>query len=611
MLGRLSLVGLVALAIVAGVLVAPVTATAATTVCAVYCDTRDPSLATSETFPVPDKTDNGRLVRLHVSDSDGMGWASVDQGQTGDQIWLDRSWDGGTTWDGLLGQASIPSTWTGTRTLMYNLYDPSDHRRGLLRACANVGVTTCTSWYKPQVCNAYCDTRDASLASGDSQPVPATSINGRPITLHIDTNGMAWGQITGGQAGDEVWLDRSWNEGSSWPDGSSLGRVSIPSGATSTHTTMFNVSDTAGLLYGGAVRACGRAVEGQNGSCTSWARPATVRSAAAADALMYSYDPNTAWWPSSWWNSAATLTTLIDYMKTTGDHKYLWVVDRTFQVNKGTFAAGVKSSDAIEGNFESRAIDDTEWWGIAWMDAYDLTGNQTYLTMAVTIASYVYGYWDTTCGGGVWWDRERTYKNAVTNGLWIKLTAGLHNRISGDSTWLSRAQAGWTWFAGSGMINSSNLVNDGLTTSTCQNNGSTVWSYNQGLAIGAAVELYRATGNATLLTTAQHLADAGTTASALVSNGILTESCDATTTSCDDNQKQFKGVFMRYLSDLTAVTGSTTYRTFIQRQTDTLWSADRDTLNQFGERWSGADNSTNPNVRDWRTQASALAALIA
>src|SRR5262249_41550534 len=156
----------------------------------------------------------------------------------------------------------------------------------------------------------------------------------------------------------------------SWPDGSSLGRVSIPSGATSTRTTMFNVSDTAGLLYGGAVRACGRAVEGQNGSCTSWARPTTVRSAAAADALVYSHDPNTAWWPSSWWNTAASLTTLIDYMKATGDHKYLWVVDRTFQVNKGTFAAGVKSSDPIEGNFESRAIDDTEWWGIAWMDAY-------------------------------------------------------------------------------------------------------------------------------------------------------------------------------------------------------------------------------------------------
>ena len=121
---------------------APRATAAATTVCAVHCDTLDPSQAAQETFPVPNVTDNGRLIELHVDDADGMAWASIDSGQTGDSVWLDRSWDGGTTWDGLLGQAAIPSTWTGTRTLMYNLYDPTEppprraarvRRRG--RAC--------------------------------------------------------------------------------------------------------------------------------------------------------------------------------------------------------------------------------------------------------------------------------------------------------------------------------------------------------------------------------------------------------------------------------------------------------------------------------------------
>ena len=55
---------------------------------------------------------------------------------------------------------------------------------------------------------------------------------------------------------------------------------------------------------------------------------------------------------------------------------------------------------------------------------------QRYLNEAVTIANYVNGLWDTgTCGGGVWWNRERTYKNAVTNGLYMRLTASLHNRL--------------------------------------------------------------------------------------------------------------------------------------------------------------------------------------
>ena len=57
--------------------------------------------------------------------------------------------------------------------------------------------------------------------------------NGRRISLHLsDADAMAWGSIDNGGAGDSVWLDRSWDEGVSWPGGSSLGRVSTPGGAT-------------------------------------------------------------------------------------------------------------------------------------------------------------------------------------------------------------------------------------------------------------------------------------------------------------------------------------------------------------------------------------------
>lgn len=601
MAGRVLLV-LLLTALVGGV-VQPVTAHAAsTTVCSVYCDTRDPSLAKQETFPVANVDLNGRLLELHVDDADGMAWASIDNGVTNDSVWLDRSWDGGSTWDGLLGKAWIPSTWTGTRTLMYNLGDPVNHRRGMLRACGDANGVACTSWAHLLVCDQYCDQRDASAATGDDQPVPATTLSGRVISLHVDPgSGMAWAAIADGEQGDEVWLDRSWNEGASWPDGSSLGRVSVPAGATGTRTTMVNTHDDVSRLYGGAVRACGRAVEGQNGSCTAWARPASARTTAAADALMYSYDPNDAWWPSSWWNSASALTSLIDYLRESGSTRYDWVVGQTFQVNKAAFPAGVRSTDPIQGDFISPAIDDSEWWALAWIDAYDLTHDQTYLDEAVTITDYASQYWDTgTCGGGVWWSTAKTYKNAVTNALYARLTAALHNRIPGDTLWLSRARAAWNWFAGSGLINSAGLVNDGLTSS-CANNGQTVWTYNQGLAIGAAVEVWRATGDASVLAVGRRLAD-GALSSSLVDNGVLTESCDPSA-SCDDNQKQFKGIFERYLAELASVTGS--YTSFLTTQANTVWSADRDALDHIGARWSGQ----SPNVADWRTQASGLDAL--
>jgi predicted alpha-1,6-mannanase (GH76 family) len=181
------------------------------------------------------------------------------------------------------------------------------------------------------------------------------------------------------------------------------------------------------------------------------------------------------------------------------------------------------------------------------------------------------------------------------------MTAALHNRMPGDTTWLDRATTGWNWFVNSGMVNSAGLVNDGLDAS-CHNNGSTVWTYNQGLAIGGALELWRATGNAAQLAFAKRMADSAIASPTLSPGGILTESCDAAGT-CDDNQKQFKGVFMRYLLDLEKVTGG--YRAYAQRQADTLWQGDRDPLNHLGLHWTGP-----PTVRDWRTQASALSALL-
>jgi predicted alpha-1,6-mannanase (GH76 family) len=337
---------------------------------------------------------------------------------------------------------------------------------------------------------------------------------------------------------------------------------------------------------------------------------AMARARVAADVLMSSYEPDKAWFPSSWWNSAVALQTVGDYMQRTGDRRYLGQLNNTFEKDKGVFPAGVLSGDPLLGNFTSRAIDDSEWWGLTWLQAYDLTRDPKYLNMAVTIANYVNGYWDTgTCGGGVWWDGERTYKNAIVNGLWIRLTAELHNRIPSDTLWLGRSRTAWAWFQGSGMINANGLVNDGLTNA-CTNNGQNVWTYNQGLAIGAGLELWRATRDPQILTSVRRLADAAIGPDALVTDGVLSESCDASDQTCDDNAKQFKGIFMRYWTDLVDTTHERRYAAFLDRQAANLWENDRDAAGRLGTRWSGTTNDDHPNVFDWRTQASALSALV-
>ena len=103
---------------------------------------------------------------------------------------------------------------------------------------------------------------------------------------------------------------------------------------------------------------------------------------------------------------------------------------------------------------------------------------------------------DDTCGGGIWWDLPgKTYKNAISNELYFKLVASLHNRIPRDTVYLDRARQSWKWFDNSGMINDDHLVNDGLNTQSggCANNGGTTWTYNQGVVLGGLAELYRGT----------------------------------------------------------------------------------------------------------------------
>lgn len=87
------------------------------------------------------------------------------------------------------------------------------------------------------------------------------------------------------------------------------------------------------------------------------ASPEVTNAKSAAGVLMASYDPEKAWWPSSWWNSAVALQTVEDYMLRTGDRSYLSQVDNTFEKDKGAFPAGELSGDPLLGDFTSRAID--------------------------------------------------------------------------------------------------------------------------------------------------------------------------------------------------------------------------------------------------------------
>jgi predicted alpha-1,6-mannanase (GH76 family) len=333
------------------------------------------------------------------------------------------------------------------------------------------------------------------------------------------------------------------------------------------------------------------------------ASPATLASSASAAAvspqkagmaeLFTAYNPSTGEIGRSWWQAAVALSTLETYQQTTGDRSYSFAIGRAFADHKAH-------------KFEDRFDDDTSWWGLAWLQAYQMTGSRQYLSMAETDADYVHRHWDDTCGGGVWWQTTtKGYKNAITNELFLELTAWLHNTIRGDKKYLGWATAEWAWFSGSGMINGSNLVNDGLT-SNCENNHRPTWTYNQGVILAGLAQLYKATKDASLLTEAERIASAAI--SQLTVGGVLQEPCTGSEcgSTTGGDLESFKGIFVRDLKVLAVTARTRQFNGFFRKQARSIEAHDTSRSHQLGMFWAGPLADLNSD-----TQASAEAALVA
>jgi len=330
----------------------------------------------------------------------------------------------------------------------------------------------------------------------------------------------------------------------------------------------------------------------------AWSQPATdflANSAAGLKTLQAWYVPETGLWQTTnWWNAANGITMLVRYSKLSASPEFRPVIANTFERNShGKFP-----------DFLNEYWDDEGWWALAWAGAYELTHEARYLEMADRIFADMTKGWDDTCGGGIWWRKDKHYKNAIANELFLSVAATLANLTKDPDQragYLDWAQREWQWFAASGMINADNLVNDGLD-SACHNNHRTTWTYNQGVILGGLSALSKQTGDAKLLEHAQSIALAAISQLA-DKDGILHDPCEPQR--CGNDAPQFKGIFVRNLATLNAAAPDSRFRRFLQRNAEKIWQvADPD--HRFGVVWSGPSE-----VKTAATQISALDALVA
>ena len=204
--------------------------------------------------------------------------------------------------------------------------------------------------------------------------------------------------------------------------------------------------------------------------------------------------------------------------------------------------------------------DDNAWVGLDLIHAYLLTSNRNYLTQAQSELNFIMSGWDTNttdgCPGGVFWeDVAGSQRNTAPNGAGAELAVEL-DRLTGNTSDLAWATSTYQWTV-TCLRGASGLYNDHVNTNGSINTA--IWSYNQGVMVGAGVLLYQMTGNATYLNQAQQTAAAAVsyfgTGTALVNQGTA-----------------FNAIYFRNLGLLNQAVPNAAYASEAQSFASTMWA---------------------------------------
>ncbi|KAN0090859.1 glycoside hydrolase [Tylopilus felleus] len=310
------------------------------------------------------------------------------------------------------------------------------------------------------------------------------------------------------------------------------------------------------------------------------------------------------------WTDANTLEDLHNLMLLTKSNTYETIADGSY-IGRAALNPSTNWVTFFGGSY-----DDAQWvilalWKISDYKASLGQDYSQYMKSSLAIYDMVAAEWDNdVCGGGVWWSSAHTYKNAITNELFLLTSAQAYTRTGNkNETYLQNALKEYKWLMNSGMQGTDGLFNDGLDSTTCKNNGQTTWTYNQAVVSSGLGALYVADGrsNKTLLAQAQVSLDA-TMHSALTDNDILKESCDdaqAGGSLCDHDQELFKGLWTKHVqyfldaADDTSITAK--YSDFLTSQHVAVHDNAMNATADVGSVWY----APNEGGSEWGPQPSA------
>lgn len=289
-----------------------------------------------------------------------------------------------------------------------------------------------------------------------------------------------------------------------------------------------------------------------------------------------------------WWQSAMAMKTLVRYLEVTNntDPAYQQILMRTYQRESGHIPGETPFAIAKD-DFVNAFMDDTAWWGQAWLEASkyelkvrnDVADARTFLRLAEFDASFI-AKQQKSCGGVVW--QIGFPSDTVTNAEYITLVAGLaaYRNQAGPfhdpgkaAMWLGQAEATLGWLESRKLIDIRHGTVRDTLNGACNGLIGGPITYTEGEVAEALVQVGTALHDSSYYEQAnQFLKYVVSKQSTMVnSKGILQEPCERASNGCTGtilyfDELSWKGILIQAFLDYTIATGSTEYGSFLRRQ---------------------------------------------
>lgn len=237
--------------------------------------------------------------------------------------------------------------------------------------------------------------------------------------------------------------------------------------------------------------------------------------------------------------------------------------------------------------------DDENWMAMALIRASKVRNKADYLNIAQSLFADVMSAEIIDEQGqshGVWWNGDHTQVATASN-MGPVITAVMLYQETHETKYLDFAKRVYAYWFSNMVMQPSWQVIDHYDSQGKKE--AVPLTYNQGLAVGAAVALYQVTGSADYLTHATGYAQF--VLDKMTNHGILVETvCVNRVKECRLNKDlvQFKGITYRYLVKLALVTPQNTKLVDMLNNTaESLWTVARDPVTGlYAHEWDGEDH---------------------